>query len=459
MPVEPLLLHTVGSPLRAFVRLAAGAYYSRIEIENPGRIPPRGPVLLVANHPNSLLDPVLVGRTARRPVHFLAKAPLFEVPVFGLAMKAFGMLPAYRASDRSDVKQNVKSLEAAAEYLARGEAVGIFPEGTSHDLARVEAAKTGAARIAFQAVALGAKGLLVVPIGLNYEAKERFRSAVWIRVGPPLAVDDWVSKHPDDPHRGIRELTHQIESSLREQAIHLADKNWGNLLDFLEAYYSAGQQDGVAEIKLRKQIADAMNFFAEKHPPQAEELARAVQEHHAALVRHGLPPGTELLEKSFPALIWSRAWRCLHLALWSLPALAGTLFHLVPFLVVRGIAARLQYPGRITTAFTRLAVGIPLYAAWYAGMAVWMLPRVPLAALWAGLVLMPPFGILALGFWSQGLALLRQSWRETKLLRQRHRLCELRSAHTRIAEQLAGVLDGHPQETRGASERPDGGFA
>src|SRR6266542_3570833 len=110
------------------VRRILRLYYPRIEIEGRERIPTHGAVLFVANHPNSLLDPALIGFVAQRPVHFFAKAPLFDVPVFGALMRALGMVPAYRgADDRSQVKQNLASLEAGAAWLARGEAVGIFP--------------------------------------------------------------------------------------------------------------------------------------------------------------------------------------------------------------------------------------------------------------------------------------------------------------------------------------------
>ncbi|MCC5021871.1 MAG: 1-acyl-sn-glycerol-3-phosphate acyltransferase [Candidatus Synoicihabitans palmerolidicus] len=85
-----------------------------------------GPVLLVSNHPNSLLDPVLLGLAAKRPVLLLAKAPLFEVPVFGRMIKGLGMIPAYRGSDSSSgrmVAKNLDSLRRAAEALG-GRTVG-----------------------------------------------------------------------------------------------------------------------------------------------------------------------------------------------------------------------------------------------------------------------------------------------------------------------------------------------
>ena len=136
----------------------------------------------------------MVGIVARRPVRFLAKAPLFEVPVFGNILHALGMMPAYRRSDDpSQTHRNLESLSQAAARLKGGEAIGIFPEGKSHDAPRLEQVKTGAARMAIQAVREGAVGLKLVPVGLNYERKEMFRSAIWIRVGEPIDVNAWLA--------------------------------------------------------------------------------------------------------------------------------------------------------------------------------------------------------------------------------------------------------------------------
>ena len=80
--------------LPLFPRIARGAAFTYYRIRYGGEAVPRaGPVLLVANHPNSLLDPVLVVAAARRPVRFLAKAPLFVDPKVGWLVKAAGAIP------------------------------------------------------------------------------------------------------------------------------------------------------------------------------------------------------------------------------------------------------------------------------------------------------------------------------------------------------------------------------
>src|SRR5215212_447024 len=119
---------------RGLVRALTKFYYPRIEVTGGGLIPRTGPVLLVANHPNSLIDPVMLGIAAQRPIRLMAKAPLFDVPVFGAALRALGMVPTYRGSDDAkQVSKNLESLATAARHLVSGCVMGIFPEGKSHD--------------------------------------------------------------------------------------------------------------------------------------------------------------------------------------------------------------------------------------------------------------------------------------------------------------------------------------
>ncbi|MEC8973309.1 MAG: 1-acyl-sn-glycerol-3-phosphate acyltransferase, partial [Verrucomicrobiota bacterium] len=174
-----------GTLLRRLIRRLIRFYYPVIRVTNAERLPREGATLYIANHPNSLIDPVLIGITTNRPVQFMAKAPLFKGRLLGALLRSVGMIPAYRASDdKSSVRHNVESLAVSAENLAKGLPMGIFPEGKSHDLTHVEQVKTGAARIAQQAVELaGGEPVWIVPLGINYEDKPRFRSRVWVAVG------------------------------------------------------------------------------------------------------------------------------------------------------------------------------------------------------------------------------------------------------------------------------------
>ena len=125
------------------------------------------------------------------------------MPVVGRVMYALGMVPAYRGmDDKSQVRRNLQSLDTGAEALMEGKALGIFPEGKTTDQAHLDKVRSGAARMAIKAYDDGARGIQVVPMGINYARKDQFRSAAWIRVGDPIDIDEWVERHENTPEGG-----------------------------------------------------------------------------------------------------------------------------------------------------------------------------------------------------------------------------------------------------------------
>src|SRR5215210_8336484 len=113
----------------ALVRLALRIYFQRIEVTGLEHVPSDSPVIFVLNHPNALVDPVFLLCLAPRQVSFLAKAPLFRMPVIGSLVRALDSLPAYRQQDAGeDVTRNRETFDAARKLLLNGGTIGICPE-------------------------------------------------------------------------------------------------------------------------------------------------------------------------------------------------------------------------------------------------------------------------------------------------------------------------------------------
>src|SRR5216117_1508859 len=177
--------------LRSLLRLVLRIFFSRIEVTGIERVPREGPVIFVLNHPNGLIDPAFLLCLAPRRVSFLAKAPLFRMPVIGAIARAFEAIPVHRRQDEgSDPSHNRETFETARAVLARGGAIALFPEGASHSDPKLRPLKTGAARIALGAAAAlaGPTPIRIVPAGLYYRAKRTFRSAALLHFGEPFAV-------------------------------------------------------------------------------------------------------------------------------------------------------------------------------------------------------------------------------------------------------------------------------
>lgn len=442
---------TIGEAARWGVRKSLRLYYSRIEVEGRERLPAGGAVLFVANHPNSLMDPALIGYTAQRPVHFFAKAPLFDVPVFGALMHALGMVPAYRGQDdKASVRKNLETLDVGTKYLGRGEAVGIFPEGKTHDREGLEQVRTGAARIAWPAVQAGT-AVTIVPLGLNYERKERIRSAIWVRVGEPLEAQAWLQTRGEEERAAIRSLTEEIDRRLKQVVIHLNEPRWQPFLPELEVLLaSPGDQavEPIAVLNRRKRFADAMNHLLATDQPRAKAAAAAVEQHRAQLTKAGLTVNSPLLSQGLAQVTAHLCRETIWLLLGLVPALAGVLHHLVPFAITRGIVNLVKHPGRATIAQNRLMIGLPLYGIWYA--VVWWLlasqTRAWIAWLWTGM--MPLCGIAALHYTWRLRHAGRAWWQELKMVMQPKALRRLRSEQLALRRKLEQLREQYRSSTK-----------
>src|ERR1041384_3822014 len=202
----------------SLVRLALRIYFQRIELTGLEHVPLDTPVIFVLNHPNALVDPAFLLYLAPRRVSFLAKSPLFRTPVLGYFVRAMECIPVYRQQDEGeDVTRNRETFAAARSLLARGGTIGICPEGVSHDEPRLRPIKTGAARIALAAVSTGeVSDLKIVPAGLYYTSKTKFRSAVLLYFGKPLEVEPVELQEGSIPRPAVRELSDKIEAALRD---------------------------------------------------------------------------------------------------------------------------------------------------------------------------------------------------------------------------------------------------
>lgn len=205
--------------LRQLARIALRWYYRSIQVTGKERIPATGPLILVANHNNALVDALLVGTTVDRVVRLTAKATLLDNPIVRLLISSVGVVPLRRRADEKEVldpalaaSRNEEAFREVIATLGSGRAVLIFPEGISHSASQLAPLKTGSARIVLQAYSAGVRGIRVVPIGLIFEDKARPRSDVLVQVGRAIDADAYITP---DSAAAVKELTQGIEAGLR----------------------------------------------------------------------------------------------------------------------------------------------------------------------------------------------------------------------------------------------------
>jgi glycerol-3-phosphate O-acyltransferase / dihydroxyacetone phosphate acyltransferase len=214
----------VVGPFYAGVRMLARFwiwfFFERVEVRHPERVPPTGPVLLCINHPNNLIDSLLVGSVLARQVHYLATAALFRNPLMAWLLAALGAIPVYRkADDPGKMDRNAETFAACDQAFDRGRLIAIYPEGATHAAGHVRRIKTGAARIALGYEARAPGRLTVVPVGLTFEARQRFRGRVVVSFGAPVAVSPHLAVCGEVPVKALHALTTAIRGAMEAEVV------------------------------------------------------------------------------------------------------------------------------------------------------------------------------------------------------------------------------------------------
>ena len=220
------------------VRFLVGLFFRRVEVAGIEHVPVTGGGILIAWHPNGLVDPALIISCFPRRVVFGARHGLFKWPVVGRLMAALGTVPIFRASDLKDATDetrrnaNRESLDAMARAVCDGGFAALFPEGVSHDDPFLQDLKTGAARLYYRAKQLcDENGVppVIIPVGLHYDDKTAFRSNALVEFHAPLNLPpELLAPIPQDDDGALRtrsgELMQVLEPVLQE--VTHATESW-----------------------------------------------------------------------------------------------------------------------------------------------------------------------------------------------------------------------------------------
>ncbi len=181
MPVRPIskkhklgFFHVFFYNLLRYIVLGLYHLFYNISYEGTENVPKDGGNIFASNH-RSYQDPVFIALHTRVPISYMAKEELFKQNVFFTALiKAFGAFPVVRGSGDTTV------IDTSVEKLEKGRNLVIFPEGTRSKDGKVGKGKTGVALVAAVAQTK------VIPVGINFEGRLKFRKRVVVRYGKPI---------------------------------------------------------------------------------------------------------------------------------------------------------------------------------------------------------------------------------------------------------------------------------
>lgn len=442
-PASPAVPDRFYATLRRVARFSVWFFFRRVDVRHAERVPATGPALLCINHPNNLIDSLLVGAVVERKVHYLTTATLFRNPLLARFLLAAGAIPVYRRQDGADkMQKNEEVFAACHRAFAEGRVVAIYPEGTTHAEARVQRIKTGAARIALGAARPGE--LTVIPVGLSFEARKSFKGRVLVSFGPAIPVTPYLDAYARDPVAAVDALTTAIQWAMEAEVVHVDRIDATDLVRAVEELYRSElvrqlrEERGLAErqvdvFRLSRTIVDAVSWFKTHEPQRMERLWQRIQGYRALLADYHVRDEAvrARLEPHRVARRLLTGWE----GVVGFPVFAyGLAVNALPFFLPRWLARAMSHKETDYATVRLLAsiVAVPLFWA----LETWLVGRA-FGTLWAALfaLSLPISGVLAYHY-LRGLGRLRRALRFGALV-----LTRAQAARTLLAERQALVAE------------------
>ena len=212
-------------------------YSKRIEVKGRQHIPKKGAVLFMVNHPNGLLDPLVVSVSNPRILHFLVQAAVFKNKTVKGILSTVNLMPIYRIRDGiRGLDRNQEIFENCYSIFKKNGALMIFPEG-SHDRRRtVRPLSKGFSRIVFGTIEQHPEiNIQIVPVGITYQNSSVFPTEVTVRYGKPILANPYYDPEHQNPK--TRDLKELISNQLKELCVHIpADEAYDSTLEKLNEH-------------------------------------------------------------------------------------------------------------------------------------------------------------------------------------------------------------------------------
>ena len=396
--------------LKLIYKIGLQVFFRRFEVRNRHLMPDEGPLLVVSNHPNTFMDPIVTASLLRQPVYFIAKSTVFGSGFQNWMLCQMHLIPIHRREDNPDqAVSNDEAFAASFQALQQKKTLLIFPEGNSFNQRRLRKLKTGTARIALGAAADASNslGIKILPVGLNYAAPTRFRSDVFVNIGEPISVADYAAAYQQNGQEAVLALTEEIRQRLENLIIHTPTDEEDELARQVEAIYKerlaatapadvpAHEQD----FMLTKAIVKSIEHFSQKAPVRVATLKQKLRNYMLQLKRLRLQDA--IMGKRSKTVLWDSLLSLLYLTIGLPVYLYGLLHNYIPYII----------PSKVTRAVTKeeewyapimLTVGIFTFPLFYllAGWLVTDLLDLKLSGILLYFLSLPLSGFFTLHYWS-----------------------------------------------------------
>lgn len=353
---------------------AIKTFFNKISADNVDYIDQNKPIIFAANHPNTMMDPMVIGYTCNRKLHFFAKSTLFDNPINKWFLNKIQIVPVYRKQDdASKMDKNEETFSRGYELLKQNKAFLIFPEGISTGERLLSQIKTGAARIGFGAESQNdwQLGVQIIPVGLNYTNAIKFRSDVSTRFGQPIHLSDYKEIFEQEEKEAVSRVTEQIETALSKLTINLQDLEMQEIVEALETIYKQELavdlgleiENKADDFSVTKGLINAVEWYYENEKEKVEKFKTKLYRYQQFLNR--LQIKDEFLDPSSGSVSYWERIKALSFIILMFPIyLYGVINNIIPYKFPRWYA-RHFVSIKAQLAPWKMAIGTIVFLIYY----------------------------------------------------------------------------------------------
>lgn len=347
--------------LRKLFILIAKTFFRKVAIRGTEHLPSSGPLIFTPNHPNSLIDPILLYfLPSRYRIRFVAKAQLFNITLLGWLMRKLRAIPVLRRFE-ADGNVDYKAFFASCvETLSAGDSIAIFPEGASLPQPHMTTLRTGAARLYFLAKEKNID-VTIVPVALNYEHGSTFRTSVVVSFAPPINTTELIENYATAPNDAVRELTAHIGKVLHDYVFQTNDYGDRELMLLLgRIYKETNSYDSWPErLDRLKKFEDGMSILRDSC---ADEIGRL---RHMLLKYESLKNKYKNIYKHSDP-IRNGSFKRILMIIFGFPfALSGVIFNFLPYQLCKLIVISVKKYDESVAATYKVIYSLFLYPLIY----------------------------------------------------------------------------------------------
>ena len=381
-------------------RTVLDVFYRQVTVQGVDQVPSSGAVVFVGNHVSGLLDPAIFMAYLPRRSRFLGKSTLWKIFALRPFLKLAAAIPVYRRQDPGvDQSKNADTFARCHQALAAGGTIALFPEGRSHNEPALVPLKTGVARIVLQSMHLyPGLEVSIVPVGLTFDDKTRFRSRLLVKVGEPIRPASPPGPESEEFWQAALELTEEVREGLESVTLNYPSWEEARLIERAAAIFARPSLDAPAEQTLAEAFAtqqlfiDGYEKLLKVCPDEVHRVADEVRTYDLELESLRLRD-EQVAARYAPEKVWQFTLKSFLLICCRLPLGAlGSVLNYLPYRLTGLIAKRLTDSPDVASTY-KVFPALVLYPLTWVAWAVvgWAVATYGFGQtdFWLGVVLAP----------------------------------------------------------------------